>query len=114
VPGYERHIFVCENVRPVDHPRGCCSHKGSSEVRARFKKLVAEHGLHGRVRANMAGCLDHCETGVTVVIYPEGVWYGRVTLADVDEIFARHVLGGEVVERLRLPDGGEPPGPATR
>lgn len=100
--GLERHIFVCENVRPEGHPRGCCAAKGSSEVRARFKALIREHGLKGRVRANMAGCLDRCETGITVVIYPDAVWYGHVQLTDVDEIFRRHVQGGEVVERLRL------------
>jgi len=99
---FERHIFVCENVRSDGHPRGCCAAKGSREIRARFKQLIHEAGLRGRVRANQAGCLDQCEQGVTVVVYPEAVWYGRVTLADVDEIFERHLIRGEVVERLRL------------
>jgi (2Fe-2S) ferredoxin len=106
---YERHIFVCENQRAEEHPRGSCARKGSPQVRARFKELVAKHGLQGRVRANMAGCLDQCETGITVVIYPEGVWYRGVTVADVDEIFTSHVLGGVPVERLLLaapPAGG--------
>jgi (2Fe-2S) ferredoxin len=111
VPGYEQHIFVCENVRPDGHERGCCAAKGSPQVRARFKQLVKEHGLKGSVRANIAGCLDHCEHGVTVVIYPSGVWYGAVTVADVDEIFTRHILGGEIVERLRL--GASAGGAAT-
>jgi len=101
-PGYERHLFVCMNERRVDHPRGCCATRGASEVRARLKALIAEHGLKGRVRANQAGCLDYCEHGVTVVVYPEGVWYGAVTVADVDEIFQQHVLRGEPVARLRL------------
>lgn len=109
MPQYDRHLFVCENVRPDGHPRGCCAAKGGAAVRARFKTLVAQHGLKGRVRANMAGCLDQCERGVTVVVYPEGVWYGAVTVEDADEIFTRHVLGGEVVERLRMRDV-PPPG----
>ena len=113
MPRFERHIFVCENVRPDGHPRGCCAAKGSPQVRARFKQLIHEHGLEGRVRANMAGCLDQCEHGITVVVYPEGVWYGGVTTGDVDEIFTRHILGGEVVERLLLPEPGEPPDPAS-
>jgi (2Fe-2S) ferredoxin len=104
MPRFERHIFVCENQRPPGHPRGCCTEKGSPAVRARFKQLVAQHGLKDRVRANMAGCLDQCEQGITVVVYPEGVWYRGVTLADVDEIFTRHIQNGEIVERLRLPD----------
>lgn len=101
-PGYERHLFVCMNQRREGHPRGCCAERGASEVRSRLKELIAKHGLKGRVRANQAGCLDYCEQGVTVVVYPEGVWYGAVTASDVDEIFESHILRGEAVERLRL------------
>ncbi len=97
-PGYERHVFVCVNERREGHPRGSCKRRGGTEVRDRFKALVGIHGLKGRVRANEAGCLDYCEQGVTVVIYPEGTWYGRVTLEDVDRIFEEHVVGGRVVE----------------
>jgi (2Fe-2S) ferredoxin len=56
------------------------------------------------VRANNAGCLDQCEQGVTVVVYPEQVWYGHVTVDDLDELIDKHIVGGEVVERLMLPD----------
>jgi (2Fe-2S) ferredoxin len=103
VPPYERHVFVCQNSRPDSDARGCCLAKGSAEVRARLKAGVAERGLKGRVRINAAGCLDQCEHGVTVVVYPEAVWYGHVTLADVDEILEGHLVGGRPVERLRLP-----------
>ena len=103
MPPYERHVFVCENRRPDDDPRGCCAAKGSAEIRGRLKVLAKNAGLRGRVRINGSGCLDQCEHGVTIVVYPEAVWYGHVTLADVDEIFQSHVLGGKPVERLRLP-----------
>ncbi len=100
---FEHHLFVCENVRPPDHPRGCCSAKGSAEVRARLKELIEQRGWKGLVRANSAGCLDQCANGVTVVVYPEQVWYGRVTVADVPEIL--DAIGrGAIVERLRIPD----------
>jgi len=56
------------------------------------------------VRANKAGCLDQCEVGPTVVVYPEAVWYGHVTPADVDEIIDSHIIGGQPVERLVIPD----------
>jgi (2Fe-2S) ferredoxin len=55
------------------------------------------------VRINNAGCLDRCELGPSVVVYPEGVWYTAKTKADMDEILERHVAGGEIVERLRMP-----------
>lgn len=105
MPPFERHIFVCCNERPAGHPRGCCAEKGSNEIRAALKEAIAARGLKGTVRANQAGCLDQCEHGVTVVVYPEGVWYGFVTLADVPEIVEQHLIAGRPVERLRLPDG---------
>jgi (2Fe-2S) ferredoxin len=102
MPPFERHVFVCENERPDSDPKGCCSAKGSREIRARLKDAVRQAGLKGIVRINAAGCLDQCAHGVTLVVYPEAIWYGHVTLDDVDEIFESHILEGRPVERLRL------------
>lgn len=98
------HLFVCENERPAGHPRGCCASKGAEAVRLAMKEEISRRGLKGEVRANSAGCLNQCALGVTVVVYPEQVWYGHVKVEDVPEIFDRHVMKGEVVERLRIPD----------
>lgn len=73
-------------------------------VRDRLKTELASRGLSKMIRANNAGCLDQCEHGVTVVVYPEQVWYGPVTEADVAEIVDAHLVRGEVVRRLLLPD----------
>lgn len=100
-PPYTCHVFTCTNRRPEGSPKGCCASKGAEEVRLEFKKQLDAQGVRG-VRANAAGCLDACEQGVTVVIYPEGTWYGRVTREDVAEIVREHVVGGRPVERLRL------------
>ena len=102
MPPLERHVFVCENERDPDNPKGCCHAKGAAEVRSRLKQLTYEAGLRGRVRINKAGCLDQCAHGVTVVVYPEAIWYGGVKLEDVDELFREHVLHGRPVERLRM------------
>jgi len=99
---YEKHVFVCENERPDDHPRGCCSAKGSMEILRRLKEETEKAGLRPRVRINAAGCLSLCENGPMVVVYPEGVWYARVSPEDVDEIVRDHLAGGKPVERLRL------------
>ena len=101
---FEHHVFVCENRRPDGSPKGCCASKGGAAVREALKAELARRGLQGRVRANAAGCLDACDRGVAVVVYPEGVWYGCVTPADVPEIVERHLVGGQPVERLRLRD----------
>lgn len=102
---FERHIFICGNLRPSGHPRGCCDPEQKAELQKAFKKSLAEHGLKGRVRANQSGCLDQCEHGPNLVVYPEGVWYGHVTLADVEDIVESHIIGGKPVERLRLAEG---------
>lgn len=99
---YERHIFICVNEREPGHRRGCCLEKGAEDVRARFKQLVKERGLKSTVRANAAGCLDICEFGVSAVVYPEGVWYGGLTVDDVEEIVDSHLIGGEPVKRLLI------------
>ncbi|MCX5745023.1 MAG: (2Fe-2S) ferredoxin domain-containing protein [Proteobacteria bacterium] len=104
MPTFQRHLFVCTNERAADHPRGSCKLRGGVEVRDRLKSLLTARGLSQTVRANTAGCLDQCEQGVTIVVYPEQVWYGHVTVEDVEEIIEQHVIGGKVVERLLLPE----------
>ena len=103
MPSFQRHVFVCINERPADHPKGCCKAKGGVEVRDRLKDELAKRGISKIVRANNAGCLDQCEYGVSVVVYPEQVWYGGVTVDDIPELVDKHIVGGEVVERLLQP-----------
>jgi (2Fe-2S) ferredoxin len=104
MPTFQRHVFVCINERAPDHPKGCCKARGGDAVRDRLKKELQGRNLQHLVRANNAGCLDQCEYGVTVVVYPEQVWYGHVTVDDIAEIVDRHVVRGEFVTRLMLPD----------
>lgn len=103
---FEKHVFVCLNERAKDNPKGDCHHKGAPEVFGELKKRVAEEGLRGRVRVNRAGCLDQCAKGCSIVVYPEGVWYGGVKPSDVDEIVQSHLKGGAPVERLVTVRGG--------
>ena len=105
MPVFERHVFVCQNVRPADAPRPSCTSDGKSEVHIRLQQLSREAGLGDRVRINKSGCLDQCEHGPTVVVYPEAVWYGHVRPEDAEEIVAEHLIGGRPVERLRLAEG---------
>jgi (2Fe-2S) ferredoxin len=100
-PYYSRHVFCCVNERPADHPRGCCKAKGSPELRDYMKDRSRELKLK-RVRINNSGCLDRCEFGPTMVIYPEGVWYTYRSKADIDEILQKHLVEGGRVPRLML------------
>jgi (2Fe-2S) ferredoxin len=103
---YRCHVFCCINERPENHERGSCSRRGSIRLRNYMKARAKELGLDD-VRINASGCLDRCELGPTMVIYPDSVWYHYETLADVDEILQCHVAGGRPVERLMLrPEDG--------
>ena len=99
---FQRHVFICINERGKGDKRGCCKNAGGEEVASAFKKELSARGLKRVVRANKAGCLDQCALGAAVVVYPEGVWYGRVKPEDVPEIVERHLIGGQPVERLVL------------
>ncbi|MDR3607561.1 MAG: (2Fe-2S) ferredoxin domain-containing protein [Oligoflexia bacterium] len=96
------HIFICTNERPPGHPRGCCKEKNSEALVSGFKEEFARRGLAGEVRAQRAGCLDTCEYGPSIVVYPDNLWYGPVQPADIAEI-VESVISGAPVERLRIP-----------
>jgi (2Fe-2S) ferredoxin len=99
---YRRHVFFCCNQRQP--PQRCCANEGALECQQHAKARVKALGLSGagEVRINKAGCLDRCEEGPVLVVYPEGVWYTYVDRSDIDEIIDRHVVNGEIVERLRI------------
>ena len=98
---FEAHVFVCTNERPAGHPRGCCKERGSEKLRDYMKARAKELGLKN-VRINTAGCLDRCEFGPTMVIYPEGIWYSPQSREDIDTILASHMVAGGRVQALML------------
>jgi (2Fe-2S) ferredoxin len=105
---YDSHVFVCTNQRPAGHPRGCCKDKGSEGLRDYMKARAKELGVKN-TRINSAGCLERCELGPSMVIYPEGVWYAPKTREDIDEILQTHMIEGRRVTRLMLKPGDDPP-----
>lgn len=100
---YRHHVFFCTNLR-TETGRQSCENCGASALRGYAKDKVKQLGLAGRngVRINTAGCLDRCEEGPVMVVYPEGVWYSYVDEEDIDEIIAEHLQHGRVVERLKI------------
>ena len=103
---YDAHLFVCTNRRPDGHKRGSCAAAGAEPLRDYMKARAKELGIPN-IRINTAGCLDRCELGPCLVIYPEGVWYKITTPADVDQVLAEHVIAGGRVPRLMLSPVGK-------
>lgn len=99
---YRHHVFFCTNQRTDG--RACCQNHDAQAMRDYAKQRTKELGLSGKgeVRINNAGCLDRCDEGPVLVVYPEGVWYTYVDQADIDEIIEEHLGHGRVVERLKL------------
>ena len=99
---YRYHVFFCTNLR--EDGRQSCEQCGARALRDYTKKRCKELGITGPggVRITMAGCLDRCERGPVVVIYPEEIWYTYVDKEDLDEIIQAHLQNGRIVERLRI------------
>lgn len=100
-PVYQVHVFCCTNERPATHWRGSCGAKRGRQLCDYMCRLAMTLGMR-RIRINHAGCMNVCEHGPVMVIYPEGVWYRFETEDDVSEILRSHVGGGRYVDRLRL------------
>jgi (2Fe-2S) ferredoxin len=105
LPAFERHVFVCCNARPEGAPRPSCTRDGTSGLHAELQQRVKAAGLGGKVRINKSGCLDQCEHGPMVVVYPEAVWYGNVQPGDAAAIVDEHLVADRPVERLRVATG---------
>lgn len=99
---YRHHVFICTNQR--DEGRPCCMDSGAQAAQEHAKRRIKELGLsgQGKVRINKSGCLDRCEEGPVLVVYPEGTWYTYVDTEDIDEIIDSHLVGGKIVERLKI------------
>ena len=97
---YASHVFFCCNTRDGI----CCNAQGATEMRAYAKKRIGELSLSGagKVRINQSGCLDRCDEGPCIVVYPEGIWYTYVDETDIEEIIDEHLKKGRVVERLKI------------
>ena len=100
MPRFRKHIFICNNERDADNPKGCCSLAGSPALLDYIKKRVHELGLKGIVRVNKAGCLDACQYGPSMVVYPDETWYAPRSTEDMEEILQEHIQNDRIVDRL--------------
>lgn len=98
---YDCHVFCCINERAAGHKRGSCARSGAGHLHKYMKARAKELGF-AKTRINKSGCLDRCELGPCMVIYPQGVWYRYESEADIDDILESHMRDGKPVERLLL------------
>ena len=99
---YKYHVFFCTNQREAGEQ--CCEQCNATAIRDYAKARIKQLGLSGpgKVRINSAGCLDRCELGPVIVVYPDEVWYHYLDCEDVDEIIDEHLVKGQVVDRLKI------------
>lgn len=99
---FRKHVFFCVNQR--DDGSVCCNSCNATEMHAYTKeriKALKQDGA-GKIRINRAGCLDRCDEGPALVVYPEGTWYRYVDASDLDEIIEEDLLNNRPVERLKI------------
>lgn len=97
----EKHVFICTSSRMTGVAKGFCHTKGALEIIQKFSEKLEEEDITDVMISN-TGCFGICEKGPIVVVYPDNVWYGTVTADDVDEIVEKHIMNGEIVERLAI------------
>jgi len=100
---FDKHVFFCTHQR--EDGSDCCNNHGAQRARDYVKNKVKELGISDRqnkIRINAAGCMDRCEDGPVIVIYPEETWYTYVDETDLDEIIEEHLKHGRIVERLKI------------
>lgn len=90
---YVRQIFMCINNRHGESPS--CGFSGSEEIVEELKKVAKERNLKGKLRVAKSGCLDLCAFGPNLMIWPEGIWYMKVTKSNIPEIIDTYLKLGE-------------------
>lgn len=100
----QKHVFVCAQARPPEHPKGSCGRSGAAPVFQTFMQQFEQGQLYGRYALTTTGCIGACSEGPTVLVYPEGILYGKVQPEDVAEIISEHLLNDRPVTRLLAPE----------
>jgi (2Fe-2S) ferredoxin len=97
---YEKHVFICTNQK--GEGKACCGEARGMELVNKFKEVLRDRGLQGKIRAQRSGCIDACSRGPALVIYPEGTYYGHLKLDDVERIVDQHLINNQTIQELEL------------
>ncbi len=88
------HVLICGGT-------GCTS-SGSNKIRETLEAELSAKGIADEIKIVTTGCFGLCALGPIMIVYPEGTFYSMITPADIPEIVTEHLIGGNVVDRLRF------------
>lgn len=88
-PAFEKYVFVCINERPAGERVSCGGTFCGKELSDKLKEAVKAAGQANRIRVSKTKCLDVCEEGANVLVYPDNIWFKHVDLADIPAILAK-------------------------
>lgn len=89
---YPYHILVCVNQRAANNPKGACGNCQSQQLHISLVNLVKNAGLKAVVKVSKTYCLDACEFGPVVVVYPANRWYLNVNADDLKALFEAEII----------------------
>jgi (2Fe-2S) ferredoxin len=92
------HIFVCASFRTTGTAQGACHKKSSNSLLQYLETELADRDMN-EVLVSSTGCLNRCEHGPVMIVYPEGHWYGSVNEEKIDEVLDA-LSEGRVAEGL--------------
>ncbi len=98
---YDFHVFICQNHRPDNIVKGCCRSKGSDKLLDHMKMLIKNLAVSNSL-VTKSGCLNQCDRGIALVIYPQNVWYSVKSIDDISEIVESHIQNNKIVNKLLM------------
>lgn len=99
---YDKHIFVCTNQRAPGSAKRSCGEATGLEIVDCIKRELKEKGITGKFRIQKSGCLDVCDHGPALVVYPQGTFYKTIDVKDIPELVQKEFVEDTRLERLVL------------
>jgi len=93
-------ILICESHKPKQANVGCCGEKQPEIIVQKCRNILIEKGLEVEIRS--VPCLNNCKNGISIKVFPSNILYGNIGETEIEEIVNQHLIGGCIVEKLRI------------